>query len=61
MSNPEENQIEGLKNAVRDKKFEISALKDDVYALKWRNNYLRARIKYLEGRLSDKNSQGEQS
>lgn len=26
---------------------------DDTYALEWRNRYLAARVKYLEGRLSD--------
>lgn len=26
---------------------------DDSYALEWRNRYLAARVKYLEGRLSD--------
>ncbi len=32
---------------------EKSEADDDTYALEWRNRYLAARVKYLEGRLTD--------
>lgn len=31
----------------------VSSDDDETYALEWRNRYLAARVKYLEGRLSD--------
>lgn len=45
-----------IDNSIAQLKFLDGKIEDETYVLKWRNRYLDARVKYLEGRLSETNN-----